>query len=244
MDGSAEVILDIQRKHKQDIINSIIHVKQSYAWDCGLACAEMILRSHGISHCGLRELADIIGTQSVWSIDIVYLFKRFNINCKYCTIIMGVDVQHANLEFYQATFDQDARRINALFSEACVRGVSVEQRSITLEEIKQHLFNGNPVIVLVDMQYLRCIECTRLSCFSSPYYYISSVVCLPIKSTVEYAGHYIILCKYNSDSDLFEYKDPSKCASACFIRSEHLEIARKSAGTDEDIIFITHDTTR
>ena len=28
---------------------------------------------------------------------------------------------------------------------------------------------------------------------------------------------------------------------SCFVRSEHLETARKSAGTDEDIIFITHE---
>jgi len=165
---------------------------------------------------------------------------------------MGVDVQHGQLSFYKDAFKQDVMRVNKLFFEAQTSNMIVEQKTIPLAEVKQYLEAGNLVILLVDLQFLKCVQCvyghdpfnggcskrkrkkfrSSFGCFDGA----QLLCCLPQKG--EYLGHYILLCCYHKNEDMFEYKDPAKDASSCFVATEELDIARKSVGTDEDIIFV------
>lgn len=81
-----------------------------------------------------------------------------------------------------------------------------------------------------------------------------------IEMLITFTGHFIILCKYIEKENLFEYRDPAKDSSkshfalllfmltvsleSCIVAEEDLEKARKSTGTDEDIIFITPSNER
>jgi len=206
----------------EEIRVALPHVRQTFTWDCGLACIEMILRSRGCVTVGVTEMIAMIGTKSVWSIDLAYLLKELQIDCRYCTKTIGV-TQHSSLEFYQSNLEKDAKRVHKLFSEAAAHGVIVEERVVELGEIKAHLELDNYVIILVDKQYLSEDGLNSVG-----------------GDDDNYLGHFIILCAYFSDNDLFEYKDPAEDESSCFIKAAQLEIARKRAGTDEDILFIYH----
>lgn len=50
------------------------HVRQSFNWDCGFACAEMALRALGVpaSECTLGHLRKIVPSSSIWTVDLAY----------------------------------------------------------------------------------------------------------------------------------------------------------------------------
>ncbi|CAN0837758.1 Guanylyl cyclase 1 [Linum grandiflorum] len=57
-------------------------------------------------------------------------------------------------------------------------------------------------------------------------------------SDPEYVGHYIVICGYDSGSDEFEIRDPASSRKHERISSKCLEEARKSFGTDEDLLLV------
>ncbi|CAI0443455.1 unnamed protein product [Linum tenue] len=58
-------------------------------------------------------------------------------------------------------------------------------------------------------------------------------------SNREYVGHYIVICGYDADSDEFEIRDPASSRKNEKISSKCLEEARKSFGTDEDLLVVS-----
>ena len=44
------------------------HVRQSHNWDCGFACAEMVLRALGVppAECSLSRLQQLVPSSSIW----------------------------------------------------------------------------------------------------------------------------------------------------------------------------------
>ncbi|XP_047264222.1 guanylyl cyclase 1 isoform X3 [Capsicum annuum] len=99
-------------------------------------------------------------------------------------------------------------------------------RSISSEEISLLILSGNFLaIVLVD-QY-------KLS--HSWLDVCASDLCI---DTSVYTGHYIVVCGYDTDADEFEIRDPASSRKYGKVTSKCLEKARKSFGTDEDLLLI------
>ncbi len=55
-----------------------------------------------------------------------------------------------------------------------------------------------------------------------------------------HAGHYLVLCGYDVASDTFSVKDPAADLPTVSLPSSVLEAARKTFGTDEDIILVRY----
>lgn len=53
-----------------------------------------------------------------------------------------------------------------------------------------------------------------------------------------YCGHYIVLIGYDDSRELVFYRNPSSSNSFSFTSYSSFECARRSFGTDEDLIFI------
>jgi hypothetical protein len=54
------------------------------------------------------------------------------------------------------------------------------------------------------------------------------------------AGHYIVICGYDSDTDRFMIQDPaSSTAEYDSVTTANLEAARHAYGTDEDLLLVT-----
>lgn len=69
---------------------------------------------------------------------------------------------------------------------------------------------------------------------------LSTMVELNIKKSdrSNYCGHYITLIGYDDIKELIFYRNPSSSLNFSFTNYLNFEIARKSFGTDQDILFV------
>jgi hypothetical protein len=58
-------------------------------------------------------------------------------------------------------------------------------------------------------------------------------------STVGYTGHYIVVCGYDAAAEQYHIRDPAAQLEQLCIPAARLEAARRSFGTDEDLLLIT-----
>ncbi|XP_073419865.1 protein GUCD1 isoform X3 [Dendrobates tinctorius] len=139
-------------------------IQQSYHWDCGLACARMVLQTslfHTSGHVQSFRYLNLLNeeefqsamqelqlTKSIWTIDLAYLMHHFGVQHQFCTQTLGVDKGYKNQSFYRKHFDAEENRVNQLFAQAKAHGVNVEKRSVTIQELQDHLSRGNVAIVL------------------------------------------------------------------------------------------------
>jgi hypothetical protein len=107
---------------------AIPHVRQCKVWDCGLACAEMLLRAAGIqSGVSFSDLSSVIEEQSVWTIDVALALAVRGIPPAYYTTVPGVNPDHRQLAFYSSGMDRDEVRVPLVYAEAKRRGVVVNE---------------------------------------------------------------------------------------------------------------------
>ncbi|XP_062181243.1 guanylyl cyclase 1-like isoform X3 [Phragmites australis] len=55
----------------------------------------------------------------------------------------------------------------------------------------------------------------------------------------DYMGHYVIICGYDADACEFEIRDPASSRKRERVTMKSLDEARKSFGTDEDILLVS-----
>ncbi|XP_062887758.1 protein GUCD1 [Mobula hypostoma] len=215
-------------------------IQQSFHWDCGLACSRMVLQYlHPVSDeefqtaCWRLQLGE-----SVWTIDLAYLMQQFGVTHKFCTQTLGVDKGYRYQSFYRKHFDTEEDRVNQLFAGAAANCVKVEKRSVTIQEIEEHLAQGHVVVVLVNAVLLVCDLC------SAP---LKFCCLLPIGQKCfcrkpDYQGHFIVVCGYNRNSGCIFYNNPAYSDRVCCTSTSNFNEARMSYGTDEDILFVYKDS--
>ncbi|OWM87457.1 hypothetical protein CDL15_Pgr022568 [Punica granatum] len=207
------------------------HINQLCSWDCGLACILMVFRNMGIDNCNIETLAELCSTKSIWTVDLAYLLKKFSVNFSYYTITVGANPNYSDETFYKEQLSTDVVRVEKLFREALVSGISILCRSISEEEISLSILSGKYIaIALVDQYKLSSrtwLKDIGLSSFGN--------------GNEGYTGHYIVICGYDTDKDEFEIRDPASSRKHEKVSSKYLGEARKSFGTDEDLLLISLD---
>ncbi|CBN76540.1 chromosome 22 open reading frame 13, isoform CRA_c [Ectocarpus siliculosus] len=187
------------------------HVSQICHWDCGVSCAQMVLRGLG-REAERSSLLASLGTRSVWTIDLAMLLHRQGVRFMYGTRTAGVTEAYSTIDFYRANFDHDAPRVQSLFKAARLESPPAS--------------GGDRA--------------------ASP----------PRDSS--YCGHYILLVGWSEADGVFIARDPALPSStpstatapggagggdpnahACIaLTPEALDRARRSYGTDEDVLVI------
>jgi len=215
------------------------HVRQAFNWDCGIACVLMIVRSLGLKHVDLRYLRDVCGTTSIWTIDLAHLLRHFDLRVKFYTVTLGANPAYADEKFYKEHMHEDEVRVHRLFSLAGEVGVEVNHRSLRLDELAevcaspQHL-----VLILVDK---RVLQQGSLPGSEGKGATATSLLCCGMLGNLgnsDYVGHYVVLSDYDSATREFWVKDPASRETTTFVKDTTLEKARKSFGTDEDLIVV------
>ncbi|XP_072381594.1 protein GUCD1 isoform X2 [Diabrotica undecimpunctata] len=210
----------------------LTHYKQKWNWDCGVSCVLMVLSKKKREEL-LENFSQICKNEgfnkSTWTIDLCYLLKRFDVPHIFYTVTLGVHEGYRGNSFYTSILSKDENRINTRFKEAEHAGVFVRKKSVSILDIIAHLING-PVIALTNARILSCDIC-KLNKISSEFR-----KCIPWPAT--YQGHYIVICGYDVPTRKFFYRNPSFSDRVCIIPMDIFDLARKSYGTDEDIIFI------
>ncbi|XP_015518270.1 protein GUCD1 isoform X1 [Neodiprion pinetum] len=211
----------------------ISHIRQRFNWDCGVSCVLMVLpdeqRKYFIDNFD-QVCKDEGFDKSTWSIDLCYLLKRFGVTHEYCTITFGVHPGYRGEHFYDKILHKDEDRVNKRFQEARLNNITVKRTSLLNTDLIRHLTAEGPIILLTNASLLWCdicknnkITCELRNCFPWP---------------VSYNGHYIVLVGYNDRRKRFLYRNPSYRERICAMSYYHMEEARKSYGTDEDVILI------
>ncbi|XP_071789942.1 protein GUCD1-like isoform X1 [Asterias amurensis] len=225
---------------------NVPHIIQSEDWDCGLACVKMILSYINPAFKDKQEDFNVICdklnfSKSVWTIDLANILVEFNVKHQLYTITLEVDPSYEDLGFYHEFIAEDfvteQHRINKLFKSASSLGIKADKGQVTHEEIVNHLSNQNPAVVLIDDTVLHCQECSarsveELGC---------GLECLTLFNKDKeqgYIGHFIVLCGYDKMKQHFLYRNPGIESELCACTFSNLEEARRSRGTDEDILFV------
>ncbi|XP_048506024.1 protein GUCD1 isoform X2 [Athalia rosae] len=211
----------------------IPHVRQRFNWDCGVSCVLMVIPDEERKYFfnNFYQVCKEEGfDKSTWSVDLCYLLKRFGVKHKYCTITFGVHPGYRGEHFYDKILHKDEDRVNKRFLDASENNITIRRTSLSNMDLIKHLTTEGPIILLTNASLLWCdicknnkITCELRNCFPWP---------------VSYNGHYIVLVGYNSGRKRFLYRNPTYRERLCAMSYCHLEEARKSYGTDEDVILI------
>ncbi|KAL4188558.1 hypothetical protein AMTRI_Chr08g202790 [Amborella trichopoda] len=203
------------------------HIQQLSTWDCGLACVLMVLKTLGIDCRDIPCLEKLCCTTSVWTVDLAHLLHKFSVKFFFLTVTLGANPNYAVESFYQDNLPDDIRRVNGQFQVALENGINIQCRSIGGEEISVLILSGKFVAVaLVDKHKLSCRPWLEEICLPEIY-----------GGTSGYTGHFVVICGYDADTNEFEIRDPASSRKYERVSLECLEEARKSFGTDEDILL-------
>ena len=179
-----------------------------------------------------EELIEMIGIKSVWTIDIFFLLKNLKIDCITMTKELEINEEFDDHPFYSKEIKEDRKRISKLVRRIKEEELAFFKRSLDMREIINELKEGNCIfIILLNDMYSFCEKCD---------YKIEKFLknCLLFCFPKIYQGHYVLLFDYDEKKNVFLIKDPSNKDSFCQIKEETLESARKSFGTEEDLIII------
>ncbi|KAB5544318.1 hypothetical protein DKX38_012430 [Salix brachista] len=234
------------------------HIKQLHSWDCGLACVLMALNAIGINNCSIQGLADLCCTSSIWTVDLAYLLQKYSVSFSFFTVTLGANPNYSVETFYKEQLPTDLVRVDMLFQKARGEGISIQCRSINEREISLFILSGKYIAIALVNQYKLShswLEDAILPGLNG--------------DTSGYAGHYIVICGYDAGTDEFEIRDPatsrplpseghqngilkegnlkivlSVALLFCTLKHERmssrcLEEARKSFGTDEDLLLVS-----
>lgn len=229
----------VEEKNKEDegriVTVNLVHERQKYSWDCGVACVLMVLgegtaRTHLSNNLGTVCREEGFG-RSTWTIDLCYLLKKYGVRHQFSTVTLGIHPSYFGHSFYSGILKRDAERVAARFTGAVSAGLNVQCRREPLDALLAHVMSGRPIIVLTNARLLRCDYCkvNRLG----------AEVRRRLRLHASYQGHYVVVCGNDPrpPEKLF-YRNPSLPDHICRCSYDVFEEARRSYGTDEDIIFI------
>ncbi|XP_007009143.2 PREDICTED: protein GUCD1 isoform X1 [Theobroma cacao] len=209
------------------------HINQLFSWDCGLACVLMALTTIGINDCSIQNLAELCCTTSIWTVDLAYLLQKFSVRFSYYTVTFGANPNYSGETYYKEQLPTDLLRVDMLFQKAVEAGINIRCRSISGEEISRWILSGKYIVIALVDQY-------KLS-----QSWAGDVIVPGLYGNDGgYTGHYVVICGYDAGADEFEIRDPASSRKHSKVSSKCLEEARKSFGTDEDLLLISLEESR
>ncbi|KAK9075452.1 hypothetical protein SSX86_003775 [Deinandra increscens subsp. villosa] len=230
---SFKLPLKNEKNKKEVLVESrfvnVPHLKQERTWDCGLVCVLMVLKTLNINHFDIKDLEAFCHTNSIWTVDLAYLLQKLSISFSYITVTLGANPNFSLETFYEKQLTDDIVRVNMLFQRSQEAGIDIECRSIKGDEIALLILSGKYILIALVDKYILSKPWTHdeyLSNFSS--------------GSSGYTGHYIVICGYDALTGEFEIRDPASTRTRETISSRCLEKARKSFGTDEDILLVIY----
>uniref|UniRef100_A0A7N0ZZI8 Guanylyl cyclase n=1 Tax=Kalanchoe fedtschenkoi TaxID=63787 RepID=A0A7N0ZZI8_KALFE len=176
----------------------------------------------------MKQMCPAHALSIIWTVDLAYLLQKFSIKFSYFTVTLGANPTYSAEKFYMDQFSNDLVRVDMLFQNASSGGIDIQCRSISEREISLFILSGKYVAIALVDQYKLSDSWLKDACLSEF-----------VGGDTAYTGHYIVICGYNSDTDEFEIRDPASSRKSRLITSKCLEEARRSFGTDEDLLLIS-----
>lgn len=227
---------------------NVSHTQQQFNWDCGLSCVLMALdaaEEFVVKEDISSDIEKVCKTEgfghSTWTIDLCYLLKHYapQLNFSYTTITIGVDPSYRDQVFYNKILHRDSDRVQDRFDNAQHNGIVIEEKSVTIDDIVQHISESGTCIVLTNANLLSCETCSYF-CLSGKSAQNTMTSCFLVRNcgSSAYQGHYVLAVGFDIPKRKIYYRNPSLRDRVCCMSFERFDEARNSYGTDEDVIFV------
>lgn len=79
---------------------------------------------------------------SVWTVDLAHLLASHGCNVSFFTVTVGANPEFAAERFYARNMAADRTRVDRLFSAAASAGISINQRSVPWEDLRDWVTRG------------------------------------------------------------------------------------------------------
>lgn len=172
---------------------------------------------------------------SIWTIDLAYLLRQFDVSLTFFTITLGANPEYAAESYYIDHMLEDRYRVNKLFREAEMHGIPIYQGSLPVETLMRICHSGMyTIITLVEKGTLwRSIK-SQFSWMDSLWGVARGFI-----------GHYVVICGCNIATNEFLIKDPAiSNPNGVWISADVFDTARRFLGTDEDMLVISMQEVR
>jgi len=196
----------------------IPYIKQKNEYDCGPTVAQMVFKyfDKPISYDEIKQqiFSDTKGT--TWTISIANCLAKNNLHVEYYTKVLGINPEHFKLNYYQKLtdgFDASKAKLIQLFNDSVKNGVHVEEKTLSVDEILDKLSKDVVCISLLDWGKIIQYD--------------------------SYIGHFVPIVGYDDKSIFVHNPDNINGCGNFKIEKELFDKARKSVGTDQDLIFIS-----
>lgn len=188
---------------------------QTTMTNCGPAALQMIVAYFGKS-LRLKQVEDAAGIEpgkGLYTIQLAIASARFGLGTRFFTRSLGLNPANAELEFYKKYASMNETRMKSLVNEAQDAGVALDERSLPLKEVLSYVHNDSLVLVLLDWNRVIGKE--------------------------GYQGHFVPVVGYDDDSVYVHNQGLVHTQAFVPLKKKVFDEARKSPGTDEDLIVIT-----
>lgn len=191
--------------------------KQETQNECGLVALQMVLEflDKPYNKEELTKLIDNDKSGLTWTLGLAKAAAYLGFKVEFFTSFLGVDPNNYNLQFYKEkadNFSDSQKKVEKLKGDCLKLGVLMQEKRLSLEEILYKLNENCIPIIIADFAKIRGIKQSKL--------HFSPIVGYDDKNV------------YIHDSGL------NKPSAYLPILKKIFDKARKSPGTDEDIIFI------
>ena len=184
--------------------------------DCGPTALKMILAFLGEEHeiSELKKLIEPEDSGATWTMAIAKSAAQLGFETEFYTTSLGFNPANYELEFYkrETNLDNAGDKVEK-FKRECVKyDVKLNEKSITIEYILSKLNENCGCIVLLDWGKIRGVD--------------------------KFAGHFVLIVGFDDANIYVHNQGLTNPTKNLVIPRSLFEEARKSKGTDEDIIFI------
>ncbi|MBI2148118.1 peptidase C39 family protein [Candidatus Woesearchaeota archaeon] len=185
--------------------------------ECGPAALQMALEFLGEKHEKeeIKKLIESESTGATWTIGLAKASAQLGFKTEFYSKSLGFNPENFDLEYYQRETDGAENveiKIKKLQAECIKYKVEMEEREIPLDEIISKINENCTAIVLIDWG--------------------------KIKNVDRYIGHFLPIVGFDEENIYLHQPGPKDPEANFKINKFLFDTARKSKGTDEDIIFI------
>jgi len=190
---------------------------QATKFDCGPTALQMsleYLESKPYSRAELQNLVDSERSGVTWTLGLAKSAAQLGFRTEFYSTCLGFNPRNFDLDFYKRMSGEAGsteQKLEKLKAEAVSYGVNMEERSLSLEEILAKISPSCVSIVLLDWG--------------------------KIMNTSKYQGHFVPIVGYD-DQNVYIHNPAEPPVKNMPIKRELFDEARKSTGTDEDMVFI------
>ena len=200
-------------KDSQSIKLEVPFYKQTTKTNCGSVVLHMVMSylDKDIDLEILEKIIKINEGKAVLTIQIAIASALSGFPTEFFSKKISFNKENLKLEFYQKYLDNKVDH-EKLIEEAKNVGVKIEERRMPIEELLRNVTNKTIPIILLDWNV--------------------------IKGESGYQGHFVPIVGYDNESVYVHNNGLNNPTPFLKIKRELFEQARKSEGTDEDIIII------